>query len=92
MKLIVHSVQAGRYHWTLVDAQDSLITAGVTPSVAEALHEAGEELPLVAIQFWWDGHCLGTVPSPMLLDSNEVLAEQFANARSALMAAGLAGA
>jgi hypothetical protein len=92
MKLIVHSADASRYHWTLVDPLDTLVDAGVSSSVALALKEAGEELPLVALQFWWDGHCLGTVPSTMLLEGSDTLAEQFSNARRALIGAGLAGA
>lgn len=92
MKLIVHSADASRYHWDLVDPVDQAIDAGISSSVATALSEAGAALPLVAVQFWWDGHCLGTVPSTMLTEEPDVLAEQFAHARRALIGAGLAGA
>lgn len=91
MKLIVNSVPESGYQWRLVHSADEVIVEGLSPSVAAALSEAGQELPIVAVQFWWDGHCLGTVPSPTMVDHYEDLATQFTTARAALKAVGLSG-
>lgn len=91
MKLIVNSESGSCYQWRLTHSVDDLIVEGMEPSVAAVLLEAGAGLPIVAVQVWWDGYCLGTVPSPMLVDHHDDLATQFTIARAALRAAGLSG-
>lgn len=87
--LQVQSDQEHGYYWRLLDPVGDAVNEGVSPSVSIALQESGENLPPVAIQFWWDGHCLGTVPSTLAFDESEKFASQFSDSRAVLRHAGL---
>jgi hypothetical protein len=86
--LHVQTDQEHGYYWRLLDPAKDVSSEGVSPSVSSALQEASENLPPVAIQFWWDGHCLGTIPSAIAFDQSEDFASQFTASRAMLRQAG----
>lgn len=89
--LILHlqSDQEHGYYWRLLDSVGDAVNEGVSPSVSIALQESSENLPSVAIQLWWDGHCLGTIPSALAFDESEQFASRFSDSRAVLRHAGL---